>query len=344
MTGGSASDTAADTQSGGAGVDKFVYGAAAALFSGTGIIDSLNGGDGNDQIVISTNGGAATTIANTVLYGRVTSVEEFAVLATDQDVSITLPDDSGFNKIDFSADTTAGGTNVINVSAEDTAGFTLLAGTAGMAITGSAVADNITGGAGNDTLTAGAGNDVIATGNGSNTVVAGDGDDSITGGTGADVITSGGGDDVIDISSGGNDTIKFLASGGNDTITGLAASDKLDLFGAGNVFGDNSPAGVAFASHDGTATADDFALIKLSQDAALADTDAAVALFEATNNSDAKMVLANTRSALLFVGDDSGTDYNAQLFHIVSSGGITATQIGTLVGINAAGLAFGDIE
>ena len=188
LTGGSASDTAADTQSGGAGVDKFVYGAAAALFSGTAIIDSLNGGDGSVG-VISTNGGAATTIANTVLYGRVTSVEEFAVLATDQNVSITLPDDSGFNKIDFSADTTTAGTNVINVSAEDTAGFTLLAGTAGIAITGSAVADNITGGAGDDTLTAGAGNDVIATGNGDNVVVAGDGDDSITGGTGTDVIT-----------------------------------------------------------------------------------------------------------------------------------------------------------
>ena len=108
--------------------------------------------------------------------------------------------------------------------------------------------------------------------------------------------------------------------------------------------GNNAKVGGAYVAFDGTATATGFNTIQLSQASALSNAAAAAALFEAADADDTKMVLADTKTILLFVGDNDGNDYDGQLFKVSTAGTtVSAAQVATLVGINAAGLAYGDI-
>jgi len=184
-------------------------------------------------------------------------------------------------------------------------------------------------------ITGSAGANVIVGTSYADIIVTNGGNDTITGGLGNDQITLGS----------GADTVLFLASGGTDAITGfVTTSDKLDVFGTGLLIS-GSKAGSAFATVAlSTNTAiDASSVFSISGSAALTTTSAA-ALFELANGVDnAKQAIA-TGSHILIRGDDSGTDYNAQLFLIVNDGtAITATLAATLTGLNAAGVAFADI-
>jgi hypothetical protein len=201
VTGGTGNDiitggSGADTLDGGAGDDKFVYSTAAALFSGTALVDTITGNTGSaDTIAIDSTGGAFT-IDNTVTFAEATTVESITANAASANVySITLNDNvaaRGIVTVDLSADTNATGANVIDVSAETATAYTL---------TGSAGVDTITGGTGGDT---------------------------IVGSTGADVLAGGGGNDTFNYTA----TLAEGLSGAGGSITGNAGTNILNITSA----------------------------------------------------------------------------------------------------------------
>ena len=104
-------------------------------------------------------------------------------------------------------------------------------------------ADVIDGGAGDDRVWGGEGDDTLYGGTGRNFLAGGEGSDSIYGGAGVDIVIAGSEDDFVDggagddrlIGGAGNDTIdggvgrNYLnGSEGNDSITGGADRDYLD--------------------------------------------------------------------------------------------------------------------
>ena len=156
---------AADVLSGGGGNDMFVYDTDDNLVTGNAFIDQISGGTGTDSIVIDPEAGdAAFVIAATDSFARVTGVTTIAAKTLcDEDITISLIDDSGINTIDLSADTDTTGTNTVDVSAEDTAGFTIIGAANATAdvITDSAVDDTIIGLAGADDISIATGGDDI---------------------------------------------------------------------------------------------------------------------------------------------------------------------------------------
>lgn len=185
--GGSGNDTITggagiDTLYGGDGDDKFRYLQTGDLRSGTGVIDSVDGGAGPNALVVGNNIGtqSAFQIYDTMSWARISNVSRIeAVGAFLAQFNLDLSDDAyeaGLRVIDLSADTDGSiNANFIDVSAET--------GTAnGYTLTGSVGIDYITGGAGADTLSGGSGNDVIR------------------GGSGADSLTGGFGNDIFDFS------------------------------------------------------------------------------------------------------------------------------------------------
>ena len=169
-----AANTVSDTLIGGAGNDNFIYATDAG--GGTGVvnviannafIDSISGGSGTADTITIT-GTNAITIANTVSWTNVNTVEVLALgSATQAAVSITPAASAwtaGIRTITFALDTDATtGADTVDASSQTST-------TIGLTFIGSAGIDNITGGAGNDAITGGAGADVIVTGTGVDTV------------------------------------------------------------------------------------------------------------------------------------------------------------------------------
>ena len=138
------------------------------------------------------------------------NVEEIVSLDSDQDVSLTLKDASGFTKIDFTADVDTNGTNTINVAAEDTDAIAILGSADVDVITSSKVNDTITGFGGADTITVTDGGDVTI-----KMTAASDFGDVITG------FAAGDGEDVLDLSASAIAPI----SGGAVVVTEATAID-----------------------------------------------------------------------------------------------------------------------
>ena len=165
----------ADQLSGGDNDDQFVYTATADLFSGNALVDIVNGDGGIDSIAINNNdtGNFGITDGNSwaTRNSGIESIRAYA--ASKAEIWIELHnnayEDGGLRSIDLSADTNAAAINILNVSAETTAGN-------GYTLTGSAGKDIARGGAGSDSICGGGANDSI-TGNG--------GADQLTGGAGA---------------------------------------------------------------------------------------------------------------------------------------------------------------
>jgi len=164
-----------------------------------GKLDQLDGGDGNDFLLVNFNfngpvAGSATPITLTL--------DANGTGTASDGTSIT-----GFESVNFNLSDT--GDNVVN--------------------TGNVITQ-ITGGNGNDTLTTGTGDDFVFGGGGNNIISTGAGNDTISAGSGADVIFGGDGDDTfgVNIYTDGSDRVNLSA--GNDTV-------RFDRFdgGSGNV-------------------------------------------------------------------------------------------------------------
>lgn len=137
------SSVGGDNLVGGTKADTFNYGTAALLFSNNALLDTINGGDGDDAINFTATG-TAITVAATDSWANASSIEKITTAANSAAISLTLgttAQTAGIKTIDLSGAT---GNNVVNVSAFTNA----------VTITGAAAAaiDTITGGSGNDTI------------------------------------------------------------------------------------------------------------------------------------------------------------------------------------------------
>ncbi len=195
----------ADTLVGGTGTDTFVYASAADLFTNSAIVDSISGGDNDDTVRVTDVN--AISISATDVWSRASSVQTLAVVAANANaISITLHESAitaGIRTVDLSGDSSATGTNTVNLSN---------VASTGMTVTGSGGVDQITGGGAADSLSGGAGDDVITGAAGADTVSGGANDDTFVYATAADLFTN---NALVDSIAGdaGTDTIRVNAAG-----------------------------------------------------------------------------------------------------------------------------------
>lgn len=140
--------------------------------------DILQGGNGNDTLQRTTDGGQGNLVLNQFL--ATNGIERVNLDAGGSNRAI---DGNGnANVLDFSATTFLSG-NVFGQGGDDTITATNAAtrtydgGDGNDVLNGGSVADNLIGGSGDDTISGGGGND---------TIVGGAGADSLTGGAGSD--------------------------------------------------------------------------------------------------------------------------------------------------------------
>ncbi|MFO1005158.1 MAG: calcium-binding protein [Planctomycetaceae bacterium] len=224
ITGGSGADAIiggmmADRLNGGGGDDYIVGfggndilvgGAGADTFYGMEGDDTLtidnddtvvNGGDGNDKVIVAVTSGA-----------------------------VTLDLTAGF--IETVTATTSTANNTFN-AAGATWAVAITGGSGNDTITGGQMNDKLTGGAGNDSIIGGDGNDLLTGNDGHDVLQGDDGNDSLTGGKGTDVFYGGAGNDSLTID--GEDTVDDeivdVIDGGDgiDTVIVAAGSGGVDV-------------------------------------------------------------------------------------------------------------------
>jgi serralysin len=237
-----------DTMYGHDGDDTFRYHAGDAP---TGLAESIDGGDGNDRILLM----GAGTFDFTGNF-NVWNVEEieFAADGTNVDKTIRM----GNKELDHASELmnmlvdgngAAGADDTIIVDIDgpddlDMSGWTFLhwysASSGGNnidriivngnaernVIVGSSQDDILNGGGGDDNINGGALNDLIDGGSGNDWLVGGSGIDTLNGGDGNDTITSDG-DGGTYTGGGGNDMM--LSGNGGQTMDGGAGRDFIDL-------------------------------------------------------------------------------------------------------------------
>jgi Ca2+-binding RTX toxin-like protein len=161
---------------------------------GGGLMDTINGGLGDDSI---DGGGGNDSLAG----------------GDDND---TVKGGAGTDSIDGGA----GNDSIEGGSGADT----LIGGTEDDTILGEDGDDSIDGGSGTDSLVGGAGNDTILGGDGGDFIDGGAGQDSLDGGDDADTIDGGVDNDIV---LGGNGTDRVSGGDGDDTVDGGADNDTL---------------------------------------------------------------------------------------------------------------------
>lgn len=340
--------TGSDTITGGAGNDNlygednddtFVYNLLADFIAAGAIVDSITGGSGTDIIRIDDT--AAFSIASTVSFARASGVETLAAGTSTSTgiISITLGASAltaGIRTVTLAGDTSATGSNVINVSAA-VAGQDL-------SLTGSAGNDAITGGAGADTITGGGGADTITLGTGVDTVVF----DQAATGAAADTVTGFSAGAVV----GTSDLLQLSLASINGT-TGL-----LYLIAQGATPGAGQQQGAALVgdlviqdiSTDNVALTGNVNAVRLTGATYANDAAALADLLGAGNRTitldyvetDAIVVIydtgADTAVAVLNVGTDGDqTDLEAFDNQEIQANA-TLTTIVTLVGVTAGDL------
>ncbi|WP_158271680.1 VCBS domain-containing protein [Limnohabitans sp. 2KL-1] len=220
---------------------------AAAVLTGSALVDTITGGTGDDIL----NGGAGVDILNggagSDLYlfgssadhtmaeiadGGASGTDEVRFTSITAGQTLTLyAADTGIEQVVIGTGTGAtaviSGTTALNVDAALVANALTMLGNAGAnSLTGTGLADSLNGGAGNDSLIGGAGND------------------GLTGGVGNDTLT------------GGADNDTFNVDVGIDTVTDLATGDVLNVSSGASLIATNVEAFVATSSdiNAGTAT------------------------------------------------------------------------------------------
>lgn len=223
--------------------------------------DVMNGGYGNDNLIIgsddSATGGAGSDsfgLGDWIQAGRAAEITDydpesdqiaFNYDAADNVPELTVTDDgSGNALIRMNGETVASVQGAAgNLTADDIAlvSYSAEADT-GQAVTGTDNAESlettpnddlVEGEGGNDTISGLAGNDILRGGTGNDEIDAGGGDDRVFGNEGADTVLGGAGDDFMR-GSAGNDLL--IDGDGADTFHGDTGDDT--IFGSG--FGDPS--------------------------------------------------------------------------------------------------------
>jgi serralysin len=160
--------------------------------------------------------------------------------------ALTIFDEGGRDRIDFSADTRAQRVDLNAMSYSDVFGKKgnlgiargtviedYVAGSGADRVTGNAAGNRISGKGGNDSLRGMEGNDTLDGGAGDDTLSGDGGADRLAGGDGGDVIRGGSGKDSLDGGE-GNDVLRgdadgdvLLGRGGNDSLAGGEGADRL---------------------------------------------------------------------------------------------------------------------
>ena len=226
-----------DTLFGGGGNDTYLF----ALNDGIDTINEnggSNGGGGNDQITIMTNGAALNSLnfSDTVVGAGGNLVIDY------NDAQITVVNEFNGNNNSFVENVTFfGGASYLGYDLDNlgSATYSIGSGVNNSIQVGDSADNTLTGGLGRDLIFGNAGNDTITGGGGSDLLVGGDGNDSVTGGLGDDVLVGGNGNDTL-TGSGGNDKFAYLATtDGQDIITDFNSDDELDF--SHTAFGNLAP-------------------------------------------------------------------------------------------------------
>ena len=155
----------ADTLSGGINSDVFVYEETNDLFSGNTLVDSINGGAGNADVIAIDNNNKSpfSIVVDDSFSSRVTKIEAIGAYGpSNRDISIVLNDDAsdaGLDIISLAEDSSPEGSNTIDLSAETDSGYLIFGSAGSDLIIGGNESDTISGGLGADTLTGGGGSD-----------------------------------------------------------------------------------------------------------------------------------------------------------------------------------------
>ncbi len=187
-------------------------------------VNNLDGGDGNDIMVVDdagdvANGGAGT---DTV---QITAAITYTVASDVETISNTSGSSGSVITLNALANTYGGNANGETVNAGD--GADIVYGRAGDdALSGEGGNDRIFGDAGGDQLSGGDGNDLLYAGADSDTASGGAGNDTLYGEGGNDILTGGTG---LDILNGGLGADTFVFSTG-DTGATTATADRIQGF------------------------------------------------------------------------------------------------------------------
>jgi hypothetical protein len=193
----------------------------------TGGIDVIDGGLGEDRLVVDYSASTAAITANAAAIGSElgtvgsAGIEHYSVLTG-----------SGVDTLTF-----AGGNNYID------------AGEGASTITVGAGNNYILTGGGVDTITVGSGDNYIDGGGGANTITVGAGNNFIAGGDGIDTITAMGGNNNIEAEGGANTVTTGI---GNDVVATGNAADTVNTGDGNDILKDSGGAGAlnAGAGHD----------------------------------------------------------------------------------------------
>ncbi|MBR0670876.1 hypothetical protein [Neoroseomonas soli] len=176
------------------------------------LLDTLQGGTGNDTYVVARNdviieqpGAGIDLVQSSIAYALGANLE-----------NLQLTGAANLN----------GWGNVLNNAITGNAGANRLYGLLGN--------DVLDGGLGNDTLDGGAGNDTLKGGDGVDSLNGGDGNDSLLGGAGDDVLNGGLGNDTIDAGANGGFLDMAAGGAGNDTYI-IGTGYAVEIFETGLV-------------------------------------------------------------------------------------------------------------
>jgi Ca2+-binding RTX toxin-like protein len=184
---------------------------------GNGINDSIDGGAGNDRLLIDYIGNNSVVMSYSTSTGN-----GFIKAGLETDTFSSIESFSIYSG--SGNDSLLGGTG--NDSIDGGIGNdTLNAGNGNNTLSGRDGNDRITSGTGDDSIDGGNGNDQLSAGNGNNTLSGGDGNDNLTSGTGNDSIDGGNGNDQL---SAGNGNNTLSGGDGNDNLTSGTGNDSID--------------------------------------------------------------------------------------------------------------------
>jgi len=187
----------------------------------TGWASTLDGGDGDDMVLVRT--GALGDTIFTVAPDGSASDNHGAVITDVERCTLAFYTGNDWAQLGAGADTAYGSYG------DDT----LQGGGGGDQLTGDMGADSLDGQAGDDSLFGGQDNDVLAGSIGNDTLKGGAGADTLAGGGDADWLDGGDGADMLQ-GDAGNDTL--LGNLGADTITGGLGADVLGGGDGADVF------------------------------------------------------------------------------------------------------------
>jgi len=348
ITGGSGDDSITngagiDTLNGGAGDDLFIYQSSAQLFSANSLVDTIDGGEANDSIAISSNGESTFAITATDSFAnKIAGIEKIvASELVEGPISLVLNDnafEAGITTIDLSLDGDAG-TNYINTidvrnETDVNNGWTLI---------GSSWNDDFYDGVGADIMTGGDGSDTFnlntnTDDNIRDTIIYTEASDgSISGSySGLDIING------FDLNAGDNTDDRIAIDGSLETLLDNNNDLNLQSTASNGIDGGNESLGIAVNDEltillDTELEIDGSAIWESGFVSLIAELDEEID-FSSFDNGDSHLFVANfssSEAALILYTDTNGDD-------LIEANDIQL--LGMIGGINeTTGMVAGDI-